>query len=85
MVEARDRVRAARAMEEEDRAGLPPLEVRDTVVGQHPQTMEWSLDGEVSAVTHGNRAYSVRYPRGCSPGVNSSLTSPGGTVTLRVK
>ena len=64
MVQARDRVRAARATKGEDRQGLPPLEVGDLVVGQHPKSSEWTLAGEVSAVTHGARAYYVKYHEG---------------------
>ena len=64
MVQARDRVRAARATYEEDRQGLPLLEVEDLVLGQHPKTSEWTLVGEVSAVTHGARAYYVKYHEG---------------------
>ena len=64
MVQARDRVRAARATKEEDRPGLPPLEVGDLVVGQHPKSSEWTLAGEVSAVAHGARAYYVKYHEG---------------------
>ena len=59
-----DRVRAARATKEEDRQGLPPLEVGDLVVGQHPKSSERTLAGEVSAVTHGARAYYVKYHEG---------------------
>ena len=58
MVQARDRVRAARATYEEDRQGLPLLEVED------PKTSKWTLAGEVSAVTHGARAYYVKYHKG---------------------
>ena len=61
MVEARYRVRATRATQEEDRPGLPPLEVGDLVVAQHPQSMGWTLAGEVSLVAHGGRAYYVKY------------------------
>ena len=64
MVVARDRVRAARATLEEDRSGLPPLYVGDLVLGQHPISSEWTLEGEVSAVAHGARAYYVKYHKG---------------------
>ena len=40
MVQARDRVWAARATKEEDMQGLPPLEERDLLVGQHPKSSE---------------------------------------------
>ena len=64
MVEARDRVRAARAVAAEDKPGLAPLQVGDLVVGQHPKSMEWTMDGEVTAVTHGERAYIMTYHDG---------------------
>jgi len=64
MVEARDRIRAARATKEEDRPGLPPLVVGDLVVGQHPKSGQWTLAGEVSAATHGGRAYWVKFHEG---------------------
>ena len=62
MVEARDRIRAARATK--DRPGLPPLVVGDLVVGQHPKSGQWTLAGEVSAATHGGRAYWVKFHEG---------------------
>ena len=64
MVEARDRIRAARASKEEDRPGLPPLVVGDLVVGQHPKSGQWTLAGEVSTATHGGRAYWVKFHEG---------------------
>ena len=64
MVVARDRVRAARATLEENRSGLPPLYVGDLVLGQHPISSEWTLEGEVSTVAHGARAYYVKYHKG---------------------
>ena len=64
MVEARDRIRAARATKEEDRPGLPPLGVGDLVVGQHPKSGQWTLAGEVSTATHGGRAYWVKFHEG---------------------
>ena len=64
MVQARDRVLAARATKEDDRQGLPPLEVGDLVVGQYPKSSEWTLAGEVSAVTHWATAYYARYHEG---------------------
>ena len=59
MVADRDKVRAARAVANKDIPGLPPLYVGDLVVGQLPQTEEWSLDEEVTEVTHGKKAYIV--------------------------
>ena len=64
MVVARDRVRAARATKEEDRPGLPPLEVGDLVVGQNPRSDQWTMAGEVSVVTHGGRTYWVKFHKG---------------------
>ena len=64
MVQARDRVGAARVTKEEDRQGLPPLEVEDLVVGQYPKSSEWTLAGEVLAVTHGARSYLGKYHEG---------------------
>ena len=64
MVVARDRIRAARATKEEDRPGLAPLEVGDLVVGQHPKSCQWTMSGEVSTVTHGGRAYWVKFHEG---------------------
>ena len=64
MVVARDRIRAARATKEEDRQGLAPLEVGDLVVGQHPKSCQWTMSGEVSTVTHGGRAYWVKFHEG---------------------
>ena len=40
MVQARDRVRAARETKEEDRQGLLPLEVGNLVLGQPPKSFE---------------------------------------------
>ena len=34
------------------------------MVGQHPKTGEWSLEGEVSEVTYGRRAYRLAYHEG---------------------
>ena len=64
MVVARDRIRAARATKEEDRPGLPPLEVGDLVVGQNPKSNQWTMAGEVSAVTHRDRAYWIKFHEG---------------------
>ena len=61
MVAARDLVRAPRAVADEDKPGLAPLCMGDLVVGQHPKSKEWSLDGEVTEVTHSDRAYIVTY------------------------
>ena len=61
---ARDRVRAARATKEEDKPGLPPLEVGDLVVGQNPRSDQWTMAGEVSAVTHGGRAFWDKFHKG---------------------
>ena len=61
MVPARDRIRAARATKEEDRQGLPLLEVGDLVVGQHPKSRERTLAVDVSAVAHVARDYFVKY------------------------
>ena len=41
-----------------------PLEVWDLVVRQHPKSSEWTLAGEVSTVTHRDRAYNVKYHEG---------------------
>ena len=48
-----------------------PLEVGDLVVGQHPKSSEWTLAGEVSTMTHGDRAYYAYYGGGdgCSQGL----------------
>ena len=64
MVVARDRIRAARATKEEDRPGLAPLGVGDLMVGQHPMSGQWTMAGEVSTVTHGGRAYWIKFHEG---------------------
>ena len=45
MVQARDRVRAARETKEEDRQGLPPLEVGNLVVGHPPSPLSELWEG----------------------------------------
>jgi hypothetical protein len=64
MVVARDRIRAARATKEEEWPGLPPLELGDLVVGQHPKSGQWTMAGDVSTVAHGGRAYWIKFHEG---------------------
>ena len=34
------------------------------VVGQHPKSGQWTMAGEVSTVTHGGRAYWIKFHEG---------------------
>ena len=61
MVKARERVKGGcyKVKEDKLKAAWPALNPGDMVRGQHPQTKEWSLKGQVLEMVHGNRAVNV--------------------------
>ena len=61
MVKARERVKGCfnKVREDKLKAAWPALYAGDMVMGQHPQTKEWSIKGEVLVMVHGIRAVNV--------------------------
>ena len=68
MEKARERVKGGchKLKEDESKAAWPLLHPGDMVRGQHPNTKEWSLKGEVLEMVHGDSAVNMDLDDGSS-------------------
>ena len=66
MVKARDRIKRGcyKVRVDESSSALPRLFPGDMVRGQHPETKEWSLKGQVLEMVHRDRAVNVDLDEG---------------------